>query len=51
MHQIKKETELTFKMNVERYYETFSELKWYRAKKQLPIIYMENILLIPRPKK
>ena len=34
---------------VECSYETFHKPKWCKAKKQLPLIYMENFLSVPRP--
>jgi len=36
---------------VEHSYEIFCKLKWHRAKKQLPFIYMEKYLSIRRLKK
>lgn len=38
-------------LKVERFYETFHEWKWRKAKKQSALTYLEKILSIPRPKK
>ena len=35
---------------VEHPYESFHKLKWHKAKKYLPVIYMENFLSIPDTK-
>lgn len=32
-------------------YETFHKVKWRAGKKELPLIYMEKNLSVPRPKK
>ena len=36
---------------VEHSYEHFHKLKWHEARKQLPLIYMEKYLSLPRSKK
>lgn len=38
-------------LKVECSHENFYKLKWYKAKKQLSLVYMENFLKIPRLQK
>lgn len=38
-------------LEVECFYETLHKLKWEDTKKQLPLMYMEHILSVPRPQK
>ena len=42
-------TDFLHYLKVEGSYENFCKLKWHEVKKQLPLIYMETSLRVPKP--